>query len=288
MMLREALQALAAPRIAKKILREALRAAGLNRVPVEGPLLRAFINSELLPAAEQTLGSDARDHLARVLSQVLPRSRPAPKLRRRPSHVGPDRPTAPAPPDHAAGERRRRKQQETLEIIGGVQSLGSPKVPVDGSVLGRMELARMELARQELAPQEFSGHSPVAEAAPTTEKRWLLTSASEEHIEAFRSLAPDCTVVQDAVALLQSLDHIEESPVLIVDCHFPAVHAATLATLAAEFPTGSEIVLWGARPEQTEEVRTLSQSDHRWRTFPGTMTTEDVVRSLRFGERNST
>lgn len=72
---------------------------------------------------------------------------------------------------------------------------------------------------------------------------------------------------------------------LIVDCHFPAVHTATLASLTAELPPNSDIVLWGASVDDAKEAQLFSEAKHQWRTLPSMMNAQEVVRVLRFGER---
>ncbi|MEM1415920.1 MAG: hypothetical protein AAGH15_13515 [Myxococcota bacterium] len=255
----EALEAFATRAIATRVLARALRQAGESEVPRKGEPLQRFIDDHLLPATGELLDPDTAEALAGTLGPLLAR---IPAQSETPSDI---REVVPAE-DPAAITSAGTIAAPTT--IAGLLASGAP--------------AATEAATKE--PLLTAEGSPSG-ALDAVLVDVVVATVDEERLASLAHAIPRSATTlyaEDVVTMLELLQQPrDEAPFIVVDCLHPSVHPTTLATVGAELPLGTNVVLWGVTEREEAAIARLLENTAGWHHLPADAGADAVAAKLR-------
>lgn len=227
--IREAIEAVAAPEVRLQIMHRALHMSREHEVPQSGEPLRTFVDKHLRTATAFYLGNEAAEA---VMKNLEPLVSLAQEIASRPPHrkAGRRDPT----------QRTRRERQQS-----GVspRDILNPQAETDTS--------------------KYPTVQPLGSALPMV---FVATSSQERcaGIETHLQEAAAVQQIEDVVAFLDNLKATSSlSPLVVIDCVEASVQPSTIATLAHELPKGSGVLLWGAT-DQHRKLVDVATRDRGW------------------------
>ncbi len=226
---REAIEAVAAPDVRLQIMHRALHMAHEHEIPSSGQPLQIFVDKHLRTAAAFYLGNEAAEA---VLKNLDPLVSLAQKVASRPPH-------------RRAGQREPTRRMGRDRQYSGV----SPKREISGE--------------EDTDTSKYPRVQPLGSALPMV----FVATRSRERCAGIESHLQELAAVQqieDVVAFLDNLKATASlSPLVVIDCVEASVQPATIAILAHELPKGSGVLLWGAT-DQHRELVDVATRDRGW------------------------
>ena len=243
---REAIEAVAAPEVRHQIMHRALHMARLLEVPDSGEPLRTFVDRHLRTATAFYLGNDAAEA---VLNHLYPLVSLA-------QEIG---------ASTAAVKRNSREPTRPIECDrpdSGVSRKAQPSHDV------------------ELDTSKYPTVQPLGSALPMV----FVATRNPERCDGIKTHLGDAAAVQqiqDVVAFLDNLKATASlSPLLVIDCVQSSVQPSTIATLSDELPRGSGVLLWGATDRHRRLVDVATR-DRGWLRCDADTTPGDVAALIR-------
>lgn len=256
--MREALTSIATSQVAGRVLHRALHLAGEHEIPTGGSRLQRFVDRHLRSAAAFVLGNEVAEAL---IEQLAPIVSPLPSV---------------LPPISRAwiaidGE----PDLVPRSSLGGTLGDEFEALELEISDLGDEDRERdpLPLDRQRTLP---APERPTVLVATTDESLVAeLRKLLAQHIQLSR--------VGDVVALLEAaqLATPDAAPVVIVHGASPSVQPATVATIGAELPAGSTLLLWGVSAVEAREAMLLSDDEEAWALLDASVPLAEVAELVR-------
>ncbi|MEM8607618.1 MAG: hypothetical protein AAGF92_10955 [Myxococcota bacterium] len=226
---REAIEAVAAPDVRQQIMHRALHMAHEHRMPTSGAPLHDFIDRHLRSATAFYLGNEAAES---IMTNVEPLISLAEKIAARSPHRSSDERE---PTQRVGRERQYSGVSPKTEV--------EPEDDTDTSKYPRLQAQNAAL--------------PMVFVATRSEARWAGIAETLEAVAAVQQ-------IEDVVAFLDNLKATASlSPLLVIDCVEASVQPSTIATLADELPKGSGVLLWGATDQHQHLVEAATR-DRGW------------------------
>ena len=225
-MVREAIETVATPEVRIQILHRALHMAREHEIPETGAALQGFVDKHLRTAMAFYLGNAAAEA---VMQNLEPMVTFAERLSSKP-------PREAGRPDDTRKLGRRR------------QHSGIAHKPEDEALLDT---------------SKYPTVSPTGSALPMV---FVATRSSERFAEIERHVGDAASVqqIEDVVAFLDNLKATASlGPLIVIDCVEASVQPSTIATLAHELPTGSAVLVWGAKA-QHKQLTDLAVGSQGW------------------------
>ena len=227
--IREAIEAVAAPDVRLQIMHRALHMAREHEVPPSGEPLHTFVDKHLRTATAFYLGNEAAEAIMKNLEPLVSLAQ---KVASRPPH------------------RRAGRSEPTQRMGRDRQYSGvSPKDEVG--------------LESDPDTSKYPRVQPLGSALPMV----FVATRNRERcagIEAHLQEAAAVQQIEDVVGFLDNLKATASlSPLVVIDCVEASVQPSTIATLAHELPKGSGVLLWGATDRHRELVD-LATRDRGW------------------------
>jgi len=243
---REAIEAVAAPDVRLQIMHRALHMAHEHQVPPSGEALHTFIDKHLRAATAFYLGNGAADAVMRHLQPLISLAQEV----------------ASHPPQEPAEAREPTQRMERDRQRSGVSTKGP-------------------LASQdETDTSKYPRIQPLGSALPMV---FVATRSRHRAARVEAHLGPAAAVqqIEDVVAFLDNLKATASlSPLVVIDCVEASVQPSTIATLAHELPKGSGVLLWGATDHHRKLVE-IATRNRGWLRCDVDTTPEDVAALIR-------
>lgn len=239
-LIREAIEAVAAPEVRLQIMHRALHMAHEHEVPESGEPLHTFVDKHLRASAAFYLGNETTEA---VMKNLEPLVTLAQEVASQPPH-------------------RRTDQSEPTQRVGrdrqysGVSAKSPPEPETDTSKYPRV--------------QPLGSALPMVFVATRNSER---CAGIEAHLEDKAAVQQ----IKDVVAFLDNLKATASlSPLVVIDCVEASVQPSTIATLAHELPKGSGVLLWGAT-EKHRKLIDVATRDRGWLQCDPDATPGDVA-----------
>ena len=228
-LIREAIEAVAAPEVRFQIMHRALHMAREHEIPPSGEPLHTFVDKHLRTATAFYLGNEAAEAIMKNLEPLVSLAQEV----------------ASQPPHRRAGRseptQRMRRDRQHSGISAKDQV--SDESDTDTSKYPRVQ--------------------PLGSALPMV----FVATRNRERCTGIEAHLKDAAAVQqieDVVAFLDNLKATASlSPLVVIDCVEASVQPSTIATLAHELPKGSGVLLWGAT-DQHRELVDVATRDRGW------------------------
>ncbi|MEM7433930.1 MAG: hypothetical protein AAF436_02170 [Myxococcota bacterium] len=228
-LVREAIEAVAAPDVRQQIMHRALHMAHAHQVPPSGPPLHDFIDRHLRNATAFYLGNEAAEAIMKNLEPLVSLAQ---ENASRPPHQRSDE----REPTQRMGRERQYSgvsQKKEIEVEQQTDTSKYPRLQAQGSALPMVFVATRNQSRCEGIADKLDETAAVQQ-------------------------------IEDVVAFLDNLKATASlSPLLVIDCVEASVQPSTIATLAHELPKGSGVLLWGATKEHQHLVEVATR-DRGW------------------------
>jgi hypothetical protein len=299
---REALDSIVAPSVRDAVLAAALVDQPGGDVPSDPVEFETFLCGPLRRALVQSLGTDAGEavfeELDRVsksaISSMLPPSIAHPPVARRdPSQRRP-----------SGGHRRQHAQPTTGKRISSAPPPAARRpTPIHMPRMDTLPAEAIGAVSEPSSKAKSSRPSPPsskvypAGTSETFALRGLVraeNSATPRYLPQILVCSADAQLprrlacwVDEHVAVmrmpnLMSLIYALEDAgsarvVVVIDCKSPSIRPHSIATVAEELPTLTQVVLWGATPELTHELAGLSSRASLWRNCASSAGDRDVA-----------
>ncbi len=238
-MVREAIETVATPEVRLQILHRALHMAREHEIPQSGATLQRFVDKHLRTAMTFYLGNEAAEA---VMQNLEPMVSYAERLSSKP-------PNDARRPDDTRKLGRRRQASGIAEKPEAEALLDTSKYPTV---------------------------SPTGSVLPMV---FVATRSAERFAEIERHVGHAAAVqqIEDVVAFLDNLKATASlGPLIVIDCVEASVQPTTIATLAHELPSGSAVLIWGAKP-QDQQLTDLAVGSHGWLRCDVEATPADVA-----------
>ena len=227
----ESIDAIAAPDIRARILHRALHMAREHEIPEAGKSLETFVERHLRAATAFHLGEEAAETVLRSLAPIL----------RLAKTLGAD------------GSKPVSREHPTTRKV----SRGEFNTSVDN-----------------MDPELTIEHDDGTKQYPTlrpnrsTLPMVLISSSSALRCQEISENLNDTATIQQITDAVSFLDNVQATaslnPIIVFDCVEPSIRTTTLATLAAELPEDSSVLLWGASDQNHNELISLSKAGQGW------------------------
>lgn len=231
-LVREAIEAVAAPDVRGQIMHRALHMAEEHEVPRAGELLHRFVDKHLRSATAFYLGNEAADA---VMKNLEPLVSLAQEIASRPPHQ---------PSDEREPTRRMIRDRQ----YSGVSPKSDLRETPGGNEIDTSKYPRIQ-------PQGSA--LPMVFVATRNRQRCAGIAARLKNAAAVQQ-------IEDVVSFLDNLKATASlSPLVVIDCVEASVQPSTIATLAHELPKGSGVLLWGAT-DRHQQLVDVTTRDRGW------------------------
>ncbi len=249
---REALEAVASPNMTVRILHRALHMARIHEVPGGGQDLRLFVSKHLKAAVDFAMGPETAEALLDDLEPILRMADELEEVSRvRMSNSTQDMPAV-------------RDEPDAMPSLPPL-NFRNPKVPKAPPAGIKAPITR-DVGPSTRPPPRDPFESDVRLRDDLAVPTVLVTTLDLDRLHKISGhLAGEATVqlVGDVVELLEALQSAVR-PIVIIDCMDPSVQPMTIATIAADIPEGSTVVVWGANATVYNQVESLAEHTKRW------------------------
>jgi hypothetical protein len=264
--LHETLDVLCSVPVRNAIIHDALRAAGLKRIPKDLGGMRRFMDGALRATAISALGPELAASVADEIERIVFRAEAVPLTEESPGSRLPNNRSSrpPAAPWRSLTPQpvSRRGLTSHPAPHSGVRRQGpsarTPTPPTSPSDYFRRIVAKHDAQREAANAASPEGGARVFVATAdagliSTFSKWL-----EGHAQV--------TVVQGIFELLRELDALRFRALVVIDCRQPTIRPAAIAALADELGT-VDVVLCRSTPSVDIAIRAVSGGVDRWVRF---------------------
>jgi hypothetical protein len=228
-LIREAIEAVAAPEVRLQIMHRALHMAHEHEIPPSGEPLHAFVDKHLRTATAFYLGNEAAEAIMKNLEPLV-------SLAEEVASQPPHRRAGGSEPTQRVGRDRQHSGVSARDEVSKESDTDTSKYP---------------------RVQPLGSALPMVFVATRNRER---CTGIEEHLKDAAAVQQ----IEDVVAFLDNLKATASlSPLVVIDCVEASVQPSTIATLAHELPKGSGVLLWGAT-DQHRELVDVATRDRGW------------------------
>lgn len=247
-LVREAVDAVAAPALRDRIIGNALIRARRNEVPEPLHRLRDFVQGQLREALTDALGVQPALQVVESLEPILD------VLELDEEEISEIRPSAgvvPRAPATPKDEAPTRKHAVVDEHAPEPSVLDSGETLLDS---GEIRLLG-------------DGNEHPTDAPPEMQPVAVLTTLDPSVAGELRSGLGDVVEVRVVADPISFLDAIQSTPslaVIVVDARTPSVQPITLAAMAPDLPAGVRVLMWGVTEVMEKEIHALGPDTLHW------------------------